>query len=79
MYSLKMFRLVFAKSVELATFQRMSLRLLRQPFIDEKRQKKKSVCLCIRCKTSYTATHTDEQMDRVLEAFKKVGKKMGVI
>jgi len=30
-------------------------------------------------RTSYTATHTDEQMDRVLEAFKKVGKKMGVI
>ncbi len=30
-------------------------------------------------RTSYTATHTDEQMDRVLEAFEKVGKKMGVI
>ena len=30
-------------------------------------------------RTSYTATHTDEQMDRVLETFKKVGKKMGVI
>jgi 8-amino-7-oxononanoate synthase len=30
-------------------------------------------------RTSYTATHTDEQMDRVLEVFKKVGKKMGVI
>ena len=30
-------------------------------------------------RTSYTATHTDEQLDRVLEAFEKVGKKMGVI
>jgi 8-amino-7-oxononanoate synthase len=30
-------------------------------------------------RTSYTATHTDEQMDRVLEVFSKVGKKMGVI
>jgi 8-amino-7-oxononanoate synthase len=30
-------------------------------------------------RTSYTATHTDEQLDRVLEVFKKVGKKMGVI
>ena len=30
-------------------------------------------------RTSYTATHTDKQMDRVLEAFEKVGKKMGVI
>lgn len=30
-------------------------------------------------RTSYTATHTEEQMDRVLEVFGKVGKKMGVI
>jgi 8-amino-7-oxononanoate synthase len=30
-------------------------------------------------RTSYTATHTDEQMDKVLEVFEKVGKKMGVI
>jgi 8-amino-7-oxononanoate synthase len=30
-------------------------------------------------RTSYTATHTDEQMDRVLEVFKRVGRKMGVI
>jgi 8-amino-7-oxononanoate synthase len=30
-------------------------------------------------RTSYTATHTDEQLDRVLEVFKKVGQKMGVI
>lgn len=30
-------------------------------------------------RTSYTATHTDEQMDRVLEVFSRVGKKMGVI
>jgi 8-amino-7-oxononanoate synthase len=30
-------------------------------------------------RTSYTATHTDGQLDRVLEVFKKVGKKMGVI
>ncbi|MDP3024267.1 MAG: pyridoxal phosphate-dependent aminotransferase family protein [candidate division Zixibacteria bacterium] len=32
-----------------------------------------------RIRTSYTATHTDTQMDRVLEVFEKVGKKMGVI
>jgi 8-amino-7-oxononanoate synthase len=32
-----------------------------------------------RIRTSYTATHTDAQMDRVLEVFKRVGKKMGVI
>jgi 8-amino-7-oxononanoate synthase len=32
-----------------------------------------------RIRTSYTATHTDDQMDRVLEVFEKVGKKMGVI
>jgi 8-amino-7-oxononanoate synthase len=30
-------------------------------------------------RTSYTATHTDEQMDRVLSAFRKVGKAMGLI
>ncbi|HKZ22644.1 MAG TPA: aminotransferase class I/II-fold pyridoxal phosphate-dependent enzyme [candidate division Zixibacteria bacterium] len=30
-------------------------------------------------RTSYTATHTDEQMDKVLEVFECVGKKMGVI
>lgn len=30
-------------------------------------------------RTSYTATHTDEQLDRVLEVFEKVGKKMRVI
>ena len=30
-------------------------------------------------RTSYTATHTDEQMDRVLEVFKRVGKNMGII
>ncbi|MGB2980563.1 MAG: pyridoxal phosphate-dependent aminotransferase family protein [Candidatus Zixiibacteriota bacterium] len=30
-------------------------------------------------RTSYTATHTDQQLDRVLEVFEKVGKKMGVI
>jgi len=30
-------------------------------------------------RTSYTATHTDEQMDKVLEVFACVGKKMGVI
>src|SRR4030067_3738901 len=28
---------------------------------------------------SYMATHTEEQLDRVLEAFKKVGKQMGLI
>jgi 7-keto-8-aminopelargonate synthetase-like enzyme len=30
-------------------------------------------------RTSYMATHTDEQLDRVLKAFKKVGKQLGVI
>lgn len=30
-------------------------------------------------RTSYMATHTDEQMDRVLETFAKVGKEVGVI
>jgi 8-amino-7-oxononanoate synthase len=32
-----------------------------------------------RIRTSYTATHTDDQMNRVLEVFEKVGKKMEVI
>ena len=30
-------------------------------------------------RTSYTANHTDEQLDRVLEVFEKTGKKFGVI
>jgi 8-amino-7-oxononanoate synthase len=30
-------------------------------------------------RTSYTANHTDEQMDRVLEIFHKIGKKLGII
>ncbi|MGB9723770.1 MAG: aminotransferase class I/II-fold pyridoxal phosphate-dependent enzyme [Chloroflexia bacterium] len=30
-------------------------------------------------RTSYMATHTDEQMDRVLETFERVGKEVGVI
>ncbi len=30
-------------------------------------------------RTSYMATHTDTQMDRVLEIFEKVGKEMGLI
>jgi len=30
-------------------------------------------------RTSYTANHTDEQLDRVLEVFEKTGKKMGII
>jgi 8-amino-7-oxononanoate synthase len=30
-------------------------------------------------RTSYMATHTDAQLDRVLDAFEKVGRKMGVI
>ncbi len=30
-------------------------------------------------RTSYMATHTDEHLDRVLDAFEKVGKKMGLI
>ena len=32
-----------------------------------------------RIRTSYIATHTDAQMNKVLEVFEKVGKKMGVI
>ena len=30
-------------------------------------------------RTSYMASHTDEQMDRVLETFEKVGKEIGII
>jgi 8-amino-7-oxononanoate synthase len=30
-------------------------------------------------RTSYMATHTDEQMDKVLEVFERVGKEAGVI
>jgi 8-amino-7-oxononanoate synthase len=30
-------------------------------------------------RTSYTATHTDTQLDHVLESFKKVGRKYGII
>jgi len=30
-------------------------------------------------RTSYMATHTDEQMDRVLELFHSVGKEIGLI
>jgi 8-amino-7-oxononanoate synthase len=30
-------------------------------------------------RTSYTATHTNRQMDRVLDVIQKVGKKIGVI
>jgi 8-amino-7-oxononanoate synthase len=30
-------------------------------------------------RTSYTATHTDEELDKVLEAFQKVGRQLGVI
>jgi 8-amino-7-oxononanoate synthase len=30
-------------------------------------------------RTSYMATHTDSQLERVLEAFRKVGKELGVI
>ncbi len=30
-------------------------------------------------RTSYMATHTDQQMDRVLDAFERVGKELGVI
>lgn len=30
-------------------------------------------------RTSYMATHTDEQLDRVLETFAKVGKQLGII
>ena len=30
-------------------------------------------------RTSYMATHTDEELDRVLEIMEKIGKKLGVI
>jgi len=30
-------------------------------------------------RTSYMATHTEGQLNRVLEAFQKVGKEMGLI
>lgn len=30
-------------------------------------------------RTSYMATHTDEQLDRVLEIFEKLGRKMGIL
>jgi 8-amino-7-oxononanoate synthase len=30
-------------------------------------------------RTSYMATHKDEQLDRVLDAFEKIGRKMGII
>jgi 7-keto-8-aminopelargonate synthetase-like enzyme len=30
-------------------------------------------------RTSYMATHTDEQLDRVLETFAKIGKRVGLI
>ncbi len=30
-------------------------------------------------RTSYMATHTDEQLDRVLDIYAKVGKQMGLI
>ena len=30
-------------------------------------------------RTSYMATHTDEQLDRVLETFRKVGRQLGLV
>ncbi len=30
-------------------------------------------------RTSYMASHTDEQIDRALEAYRKVGKQLGLI
>jgi 8-amino-7-oxononanoate synthase len=30
-------------------------------------------------RTSYMATHTDQQLDRVLETFERIGRKMGII
>jgi 8-amino-7-oxononanoate synthase len=30
-------------------------------------------------RTSYMATHTDEELDQILDAFHKVGRKLGVI
>jgi len=30
-------------------------------------------------RTSYMATHTDEQLEHVLEVFRKTGKQMGLI
>ena len=32
-----------------------------------------------RIRTSVMATHTDEQLDRVLEIFRRAGKKIGLI
>jgi 7-keto-8-aminopelargonate synthetase-like enzyme len=32
-----------------------------------------------RLRTSYMATHTDEQLDRVLESFAAIGREVGVI
>jgi 8-amino-7-oxononanoate synthase len=34
---------------------------------------------CSLLRTSYMATHTDAQLDRVLETFKRVGKEVGII
>jgi 8-amino-7-oxononanoate synthase len=34
---------------------------------------------CALIRTSYTATHTDSQMDRVLDVFEKVGRRLGVL
>jgi 7-keto-8-aminopelargonate synthetase-like enzyme len=30
-------------------------------------------------RTSYMATHTDAQLDRILDAFERAGRKLGVI
>jgi 8-amino-7-oxononanoate synthase len=30
-------------------------------------------------RTSYSATHTDEQLERVLKTFEKCGKQLGII
>jgi 7-keto-8-aminopelargonate synthetase-like enzyme len=30
-------------------------------------------------RTSYMATHTDEQLDRVISIFEKVGKQLGLV
>jgi 8-amino-7-oxononanoate synthase len=32
-----------------------------------------------RIRTSYIATHTDEQLDFVLEVFGRVGRRMGIV
>jgi 8-amino-7-oxononanoate synthase len=32
-----------------------------------------------RIRTSYMATHTEENLERILDAFRKVGRELGII